>query len=178
MYEESVGVPMIVAGADFPEGQVVETPVSLIDCFPTIVEGAGEVLTESDRELPGRSLIDIARDNNPERTVFSEYHAGGSITGFFMIRNKRWKYVHYVDYAAQMYDLETDPGEETDIADDPAHAAIRVACEVELRTIVDPESVNAQAFADQRATIMRHGGFDAVRERGHPGEHTLDRKLY
>ena len=173
MYEESVGVPLIVAGADLPEGAVVETPVSLVDCYPTIVEGVGETLSEADCALPGRSLIDLASHDEPDRVVFSEYHAGGSITGFFMVRNGHWKYVHYEGLAAQLFDLEADPGEEKDLANDADYADVRAACEAKLRTIADPEAVNARAFADQRATIMRHGGVDVVRERGHPGEHTV-----
>jgi choline-sulfatase len=48
--------------------------------------------------------------------VFSEYHAFASITGFFMVRFDRWKYVHYQDYRPQLYDLEADPGETRDLA--------------------------------------------------------------
>ena len=37
MYEESAGVPMILAGPEVPEGFVCHEPVSLVDCFPTVV---------------------------------------------------------------------------------------------------------------------------------------------
>ena len=164
MYEESVGVPLIVAGADLPEGAVVETPVSLVDCYPTIVEGVGETLSEADCALPGRSLIDLASHDEPDRVVFSEYHAGGSITGFFMVRNGRWKYVHYEGLAAQLFDLEADPGEEKDLANDADYADVRAACEAKLRTIADPEAVNARVCLpfissgvhQERRPVRRH----------------------
>ncbi len=38
-YEESAGVPLIVAGPDVPAGRVVSTPVSHIDCAPTHPRG-------------------------------------------------------------------------------------------------------------------------------------------
>ena len=34
MYEESAGVPMIMAGPEVPIGVVCREPVSLVDCFP------------------------------------------------------------------------------------------------------------------------------------------------
>ena len=40
-YEESAGVPLIVAGPGVPSGRVVATPVSHIDCAPTILEATG-----------------------------------------------------------------------------------------------------------------------------------------
>jgi len=38
--------------------------------------------------------------------------------------------------------------------------------EAELRRIVDPEAVNARAFADQEAKIAKHGGREALIKRG------------
>lgn len=177
MYEESVGIPMLVSGPGIPRKKTVHTVVSLIDVFPTVIEMAGERLSTSERRLPGRSLVRIAEGHVPRRTVLSEYHAGGSITGSFMVRVGKWKYVHYVGYAPQLFDLEADPFETRDFGQSSDHADVRAQCEAKLRAIVDPDTVNAQAFADQAATIARHGGEAAVRKRGHPGEHTRDRPL-
>ena len=177
MYEESVGIPMVLAGPDVPRGEIVNTPVSLVDCYPTIVEGAGLSLSPEEISLPGQSLIDIAEGAAPDRAVLSQYHAGGSITGFFMIRRDRWKYVHYVGYPPQLFDLASDPDELKDLADKPEAASVRADCEAMLREILDPEAVNALAFSDQAATIAKHGGAQAILERGHPGEHPIDRPL-
>jgi len=40
-----------------------------------------------------------------------------------MLRNDRAKYVHYCDHPPQLFDLERDPGERTDLGRDPAHEA-------------------------------------------------------
>jgi hypothetical protein len=40
--------------------------------------------------------------------------------------------------------------------------------EAELRKIIDPQAVNAQAFADQKAKIERFGGVEALIKRGDP----------
>lgn len=177
MYEESVGVPMILSGPGLPRGRTVATVVSGVDLYPTLVELAGEARTVDERALPGRSLVGIAEGQAPQRTVISEYHAGGSITGYFMARVGKWKYVHYVGYPPQLFDLEADPFEDHDLGASPEHAEVRAMCEAKLRSVVDPEAVNAQAFAEQAATLARHGGEEAVRKRGHPGEHSRDRAL-
>ncbi|MCL4169762.1 UNVERIFIED_CONTAM: hypothetical protein GTU68_053903, partial [Idotea baltica] len=41
MYDDSVGVPMIVAGPGIPQDNVVETPVSLVDIAPTAFAATG-----------------------------------------------------------------------------------------------------------------------------------------
>jgi choline-sulfatase len=53
MYEESAGVPMIWAGPEVPEGIVSRAPVSLIDCFPTILDCVGQQKNKEDVGLPG-----------------------------------------------------------------------------------------------------------------------------
>jgi choline-sulfatase len=111
------------------------------------------------------------------RHVFSEYHAGGSTTACFMLRMGRWKYHHYVAFAPELFDLQGDAAESNDLGTHPAYADVRAECAAALHEIVDPNAVNARAFADQAATIDRHGGAAAIRRRGHPGEHSLDRRL-
>lgn len=177
MYEESAGVPLIMAGPDIPAGQVVSDPVTLVDVYPTAIEAVGEELTDEERsELPGNSLFDIAAGAVPERTPLVEYHAASSITGCFMIRVGKWKYVHYEGYAPQLFDLEADPFEATDLAADPTHADVVADCDRRLRAVVDPVAANAQAFADQEARIESLGGLEAVMTRGNypytpaPGE--------
>ena len=44
------------------------------------------------------------------RTVLSEYHAVASVTGSFMIRHGRWKYIHHVGYRPELFDLERRSG--------------------------------------------------------------------
>ena len=147
----------------------MQTVVSLVDVFPTVVACAGAELAREDRTLPGHSLLDIAGGARPERTVLSEYHAGGSITGCFMVRVDKWKYVHYVGLPPQLFDMEADPDEADDLGASPDHAEVRRACEAKLRHLVDPEAANARAFADQAATIEKHGGVEAILERGDYG---------
>lgn len=160
MYEESAGIPLIMRGPDVPAGTRVEAPVSLVDLHPTILGALGIGAGEPD--LPGRSLIDIARGAEPERGVFCEYHAIGSVTGIFMLRFGRYKYVHHEGYAPQLFDLAADPAEARDLGLDPAYAAIRAEGDRRLRAICDPAAVTAEAFRVQEARIAELGGEAAI----------------
>ncbi len=165
MYDDSTAVPLIMTGAGIARGKVVETPVSLVDLAPTFMEALGAAPMPGD--LPGRSLFEISSEpDDPDRTVFSEYHAVGSITGMFMVRKGRWKLVHHEGYAAQLFDLEADPDEAHDRAADPACTEALASLQAALRSICDPAEVNARAFNDQAARIAAHGGESAIKARG------------
>ncbi|MBU6257904.1 MAG: sulfatase-like hydrolase/transferase [Burkholderiales bacterium] len=158
LYQESVGVPMILAGPDVPQG-VCATPVDLLDLYPTLLEGVGLQAGPEMAGRPGRSLFEIASAApDPERVVFSEYHAAGSNSAGFMLRKGRWKLHYYVGHRPELFDLERDPEELQDLAPRADCAAVLAAMETELRRICDPEAVDARAKADQRALIERHGG--------------------
>jgi choline-sulfatase len=166
MYEESAAVPMIMAGPEVPRGVACREPVSLVDCFPTIVDCVGLAPNPADRDLPGAPLLDIVRGTAPEHTVMSEYHAAGAATGAFMIRKGKFKYVHYVGMPPQLFDLESDPYETRDLAQNAGYGGLVADCEATLRKIVDPEAADAQARKDQGAKIAALGGREAILAKG------------
>lgn len=176
LYEEATAIPLIMAGPEVDAGRRVTAPVSLVDIYPTIVGCAGEEANPNEDARPGTSLLSVASGDVADRTILSEYHASGSITGEFMVRVGRWKYMHYVGYEPQLFDLESDPHETVDLAAQPEHADTLATCEAELRKIVDPDAANALAFQDQAAKIEALGGLDVIFQRpehGHtpaPGE--------
>ncbi len=166
-YQESVAIPMIMAGPDVPQGKVVSTPVTLVDVFPTVLECTGTPRADEDLAKPGRNLLTIAQAPDDEtRVAFSEYHAAGAASGAFMIRRGRFKLVHYVGMAPQLFDLVADPQEMNDIAGKAEYAATIAELNVELRKICDPDEVDARAKADQAAVVEKNGGRDAVIKRG------------
>ncbi len=166
MYEEAVGVPLIIKGPGIPAGKHVSTPVSLVDAYPTIVEAVGENTTAEERKLPGTSLLHLLNGEEADRTVFSEYHAVGSTTGIFMVRFGRYKYVHYEGHRPQLFDLEADPFETRDLAVARGNEAVIAEGERRLRAICDPAKVSEQAFNDQERRVLELGGVEAVLNRG------------
>jgi choline-sulfatase len=166
MYEESAGIPLIMAGADVPQGSVCETPVSLVDAFPTFIHALGAQHDPQDAGLPGHSLLDIAQGDVPQRTILSEYHAAGALVGSYMIRHGKYKYIYYVGLPPMLFDLADDPFERNDLGRDPAFTAVIGECEQRLRAIVDPEAADKLAREDQQRHMEKHGGKDAILKRG------------
>ncbi len=170
MYEESAAIPMIMAGPDVPAGKVCKTPASLIDGHATILHSLGLGDGEPDDTHPGRSLLHIVNgDDDPERIVFSEYHAVGARSAAYMIRRGDWKYIHYAGDTPELFNLADDPEEETDLAGVAAHAATLESLKAELMAVLSPETpedVDARAKHDQTALVERHGGRDAVLKKG------------
>jgi len=163
-YDEAVAVPVIARGPGFREGSQCGTPVSLVDVASTIVERAG---CDSLKDARGESLAAIAsRADESDRTVFAEYHAAGTSTGGFMVRDARHKLMHYVGMRPQLFDLANDPEELHDLAGDARHEGTLHEMEGRLRAICNPEAVDARAKADQRALVDRHGGRERVVAQG------------
>ncbi|MFM1989481.1 MAG: hypothetical protein RJA99_2438 [Pseudomonadota bacterium] len=106
----------------------------------------------------------MAAGAEPDRVALSELHTAAP-HGFWMLRDARFKYVHYLDFPCELYDLLEDPEELHDLSASPVHADVLAAMRVRLRSMLDPEAVDARALADQQAMIDRLGGRDAIRAR-------------
>ena len=166
LFEESAGIPLIMAGPDVPQNRSVDTPVTLVDAFPTILHAVGAKASPEDADLPGASLLDVANGVVRDRRAFSEYHASASICGSFMIRRGRYKYIHYVGFDPMLFDLAADPYERRDLAGDPGHRHVVGEYEQELRRLLDPDAVDRRAREDQAQHMERFGGKAAILKRG------------
>jgi choline-sulfatase len=164
MYEESAGIPMLVAGKGVPGKAVCATPVTLCDVSATILDAVGASDAIGELALPGVSLLDLAGQPPRDRTVLSQFHTYGP-DAFYMLRSPRHKYVYYVGAPPQFFDLDTDPEELTDLGAVPERAPQRDAFEAGLRAMLDPELVDRQAKADQASMAQRYGGFEMLRRR-------------
>jgi choline-sulfatase len=166
LYGECTQVPLAMMGPDIPAGSCCDTPVNLIDLAPTFLSAFGL----DDPGLPGRSLLDIARQPaDPTRASFSEYHAVGAPSGAFMLRRGRWKYHEYIGFPSELFDLASDPHETNNKAADPSCAEIVGTLRCELRRIVDPDAADSQAKADQRLLVERFGGRETAFRLGTKG---------
>lgn len=135
LYEESVRVPFIVCP---PGERIARTSDRLvqtgIDLLPTLLDFAG---IPKPAALPGvsqRTAAEGASGPNPRAYVVSSNHLvqGVPLLGMMMkpagrmARSQRYKYCVY-DQGKQresLVDLEKDPGEMVNLAEDPAYARI------------------------------------------------------
>ena len=170
MFEEAAGVPLIMAGEGIPWGKTVDTAATFLDIYPFIVDSVGEGEAGMvDEDHPGTSILALAEGAEPDRTVLSEYHAMGSSGAIFMLRDRRYKYIHFAAYPPMLFDLDKDPEELNDLADDPTYAEIRADFEARLRARLDPEAVDRRCKARQGQQIAANGGREAVIARGDLG---------
>jgi len=142
MYENSIRVPALISQPGrLPEGAVQPAMISAYDFMPTLLSYL-DLPVPWDRNLPGRNALDAwmgEEDTSRDHVViFDEY--GGTR----MIRTGTWKYVHrYPDGPNELYDLDNDPDERANLADDSGYTARRYELRGELEhwfeRYADPE---------------------------------------
>ena len=165
MLEDSAGIPMILCGPDIPKGRRREENVSLIDIYPTILD-MFRVTPEPDGfKRDGISLYRLARgEEAPDRAVFSEFHASASYTDGFMVRYRDYKYIYYVGYPPQLFNIKEDPQESADLALNPEYREIKQLMDKKLREIGDPEAIHEACKRDQEQRLTEHGGREEIKK--------------
>ena len=153
MYDASARVPMVMRGPDVGRGTPELGAVSLVDVYPTVVEAMGLPVSETEADLPGVSLRDVA----PDRIAFSEYHGPSSTAASYLVRRGQWKYVaHMADGSRpQLFDLVADPHELDDRVD--AEPDVVSGLDAELRLVLDPEATDLRIRTGQAEKLAAAG---------------------
>ncbi len=115
LYEGAVHVPLLIRlPGRIPPNTVVETPVSTIDLFATILDYTGKAGHFSE----GRSLRPLMEGTEKEGTDYCVSEWGGDNLNF-MVRTKKWKLLYPSRLNSgprpALYDLENDPHELTNL---------------------------------------------------------------
>ena len=109
LWEKATRVPLVlVAPGRADPGTVVETPVSLLDLYPTLLDLAG---LPPKKGLEGESLVPLLGDPKRQRAVSMTYQRGNHA-----VRSNRWRYIRYADGSEELYDHTKDPDETTNLA--------------------------------------------------------------
>ena len=121
-FENSMRVPMIVAGAGTPRGRS-DALVSLTDVFATITKAANVPCALQDSQpLPEIGLGDARR----------QWVMGATDKGY-MISGAQWKLSRYRNGVCVLHDVVADPGEQTNRWDDPSVLGLRDEMDRELQ---------------------------------------------
>jgi arylsulfatase A-like enzyme len=144
MYDEVLRIPLILRAPGIARPLRIAEPVALLDVFRTIVELAGLPLppgTSGESLLP---LIEGAPARKEPRHLFhSRYHFEHG-EHQLAVRNGRWKLMiktppseqayderpawslHRPGTRFELYDLATDPGEQSNLIDSETAVALRL----------------------------------------------------
>jgi N-acetylglucosamine-6-sulfatase len=135
-YEESIRIPMVVVHPGKIEpGSTVEEVISNLDFAPTVLAAAG---IEKPEVMQGRDFGPLLRGEEVpwNSDFFYEYWVDlvHSIPTMVALRTDRYKLVRYpeINDLDELYDLEQDPYELTNLAGDPEAKAIHEKMEAQL----------------------------------------------
>ena len=141
-FDQSFRIPMIIrdpaASANGSRGRIVDAFTETIDCMPTILDWLGLPIP---RQCDGRSLLPFCAGETPGdwrrevhyefdfRDIFySQPEAALGVTmdtaSLAVLQDRDYKYVHFAALPPLLFDLDADPGQFVNLAQDPAHAGI------------------------------------------------------
>ncbi|MDX8538941.1 choline-sulfatase [Mesorhizobium sp. M4B.F.Ca.ET.215.01.1.1] len=147
-FEGSARVPLMIAGKGVPAG-LIEAPVSNLDVTPTLCDLAGIDMGAIAPWTDGQSLLPLANGGQRTAPVLIEYAAEGSYAPLVAIRDGKYKFVHCELDPPQLFDLETDPLERDNLADDLANAALVAAFMDKVRARWDMAAFDAAVRESQ-----------------------------
>ena len=141
-YEQTYSIPLIIrdpgVASDPGRGKTIDAFSESVDVMPTILESLGlgvPVVCDGHSLLPFCRGQDVRDWRNEAHSEFDFRHfrglEGGRKLGLTpdlcvanLIRDKRYKYVHFAGLPPLFFDLENDPHEFHNLADDPDHRGL------------------------------------------------------
>ncbi len=146
-YEESIRLPLQVRYPPLVKAGAAPTALSLTtDLAPTILELAGAPALPG---IDGRSLMPLfTRTPTDRRKSFLIEYTTDIVyprmwkMGYDAVRTERYKHVRYRELAGmeELYDLQQDPFELTNLIGSPAAAGVRQQMETELTRVLSSSS--------------------------------------
>ena len=114
LWSESTHVPLIIVAPGITEaGSASAETVSLMDIYPTLVELAG---LDMPAHPEGLSLVPLLEE---PATEWDQAAISTSGFGNHAVSTNQYRYIRYSDDTEELYDLDSDPNEWHNLADDP-----------------------------------------------------------
>jgi choline-sulfatase len=162
-FEGSARVPMMICAPDMDPG-LITTPVSNIDVCPTLCDLAGVDMSEVEPWTTGQSIKPLGQGYERTEPVAIEYAAEASYAPMVSLRYGKWKYNRCKLDADQLFDLEADPHELTNLAEIAEHQGTLTQLSAKSEARWDLDQFDAQVRASQ---ARRWVVYEALREGGY-----------
>jgi choline-sulfatase len=162
-FEGSARVPMMICAPEMEAG-LITTPVSNIDVCPTLCDLAGVDMSEVEPWTTGQSVKAMGQGVARTEPVAIEYAAEASYAPMVSLRYGKWKYNRCKLDPDQLFDLEADPHELTNLAEAPAHQGTldQLRAKSEARWDLDKYDADVRKSQARRWVVyeaLRQGGY-------------------
>ena len=141
LYEDQIRVPLIIK-IPRHEPKIINTPVMMLDIFPTLTELFDLELPDSVK-LEGRSLAPLFEGELwPDRPVFSEMVKDKRHSSRKVIIHNKWKLQYSITYGYYtLFDLDKDPGEQKNLVKSEPKTFKRLKSKLQLfMNTLDPST--------------------------------------
>lgn len=122
-FDGSARVPLMIAAPGWTPAKI-DRPVSTLDVTPTLAGLAGLDISSLKKWTDGEDLAPLATGTGSRSPVPMEYAAEGSIAPLIGIRDGRFKLSLCVKDPPMLYDLDADPHELNNLAENPDYAEV------------------------------------------------------
>ncbi len=168
LFEGSARVPLMISvpqeGGGYEMAGLIEEPVSNLDIVPTLADLAGVDLSEVLPWTDGETLVPLTRGQVRKNPVYMEYAAEGSYAPLVSIREGQYKFNHCELDPPQLFDLQADPHELCNLADNSENDGLVESFMAKVRARWNMELFNAQVRESQARRwvvyeALRNGGY-------------------
>ena len=162
-FEGSARVPMMICAPDMEPG-LITTPVSNIDVCPTLCDLAGVDMSEVEPWTTGQSVKPMWQGVERTEPVAIEYAAEASYSPMVSLRYGKWKYNRCKLDEDQLFDLDKDPHELTNLEEVAKHQGTltQLRSKSEARWDLDKFDADVRASQARRWVVyeaLREGGY-------------------
>lgn len=168
VYDSTIRVPWIVRLPGGPQGMHIDSPISQVDLVPTIVELAIPEKAQEMEALDGRSVLPLlqSHDRTQMRVLFAETEVPFFAYGWSRLRTAREGAIKFIDAPVpEIYDLDRDPRELSNLAAEHPQEVERFAQEVETWAQQGDDADTTVGVDLETAAMLHALGYSA----GDPG---------